>query len=414
MKVRIHKGAHEIGGSCVEVESGGARIILDVGKPLDAGKKHVPLPAAIDGSVSAVLISHYHQDHWGLVDQVPKSVPIYIGKAADAILREASFWTKSAWVEPSGFFRSRRTMRIGPFAVTPYLNDHSAFDAYSFLIEAGGRRLFYTGDIRGHGRKHRAFDYFLEQPPKGVNVLLMEGTNIFPRSGSANLEKSLVTEDQVEWDFVRTFDETRGVVVAKSSAQNIDRVVTIYRAATRTRRTVVMDLYGASVARATGRSSIPSPWSSHAAPVRVFVPRRQQLQVKEAREFRRVKELGKSRIYEKEIARTPERFVVVSNLQTAHQLDEAGALKEAGAVWSNWSGYLKEKQGRDWTSFMDRRGIPWVVHHTSGHASVADLQRMAKAIKPKRIVPIHTSGSLSYPDLFKNVDIQRDGAWWEV
>jgi Cft2 family RNA processing exonuclease len=35
MQVRIHRGAAEIGGSCVELESGGARLVLDIGLPLD-------------------------------------------------------------------------------------------------------------------------------------------------------------------------------------------------------------------------------------------------------------------------------------------------------------------------------------------------------------------------------------------
>ena len=45
MQVKIHRGAHEIGGSCVEVESHGSRIVLDVGKPLWAEwNEQVPLP----------------------------------------------------------------------------------------------------------------------------------------------------------------------------------------------------------------------------------------------------------------------------------------------------------------------------------------------------------------------------------
>ena len=46
LNVRIHRGAHEIGGSCVELEYRGSRIVLDVGKPLWAGwDEVVPLPA---------------------------------------------------------------------------------------------------------------------------------------------------------------------------------------------------------------------------------------------------------------------------------------------------------------------------------------------------------------------------------
>ena len=34
MRCRIHRGCHEIGGNCIEVESQGKRIVLDVGLPL--------------------------------------------------------------------------------------------------------------------------------------------------------------------------------------------------------------------------------------------------------------------------------------------------------------------------------------------------------------------------------------------
>ena len=77
MNVRIHRGAHEIGGSCVEVEYLGSRIVLDVGKPLWAGwDQFVPLPEVpgladgSDPSLAGVLISHPHLDHYGLIDQV--------------------------------------------------------------------------------------------------------------------------------------------------------------------------------------------------------------------------------------------------------------------------------------------------------------------------------------------------------
>src|SRR5687767_8709481 len=100
MRVRIHRGAREIGGSCVEVSSRGARLILDVGKPLSAGpREHVPLPAVpglSDGGdplLLGVLISHPHLDHYGLVDQVHPSVAVYAGREAAALVSAARFFS---------------------------------------------------------------------------------------------------------------------------------------------------------------------------------------------------------------------------------------------------------------------------------------------------------------------------------
>ena len=36
MRLRIHRGTKEIGGTCIEAEAQGKRLVLDVGLPLDA------------------------------------------------------------------------------------------------------------------------------------------------------------------------------------------------------------------------------------------------------------------------------------------------------------------------------------------------------------------------------------------
>jgi ribonuclease J len=33
MRVCIHRGAHEIGGTCIEIEAQGKRLVLDIGPP---------------------------------------------------------------------------------------------------------------------------------------------------------------------------------------------------------------------------------------------------------------------------------------------------------------------------------------------------------------------------------------------
>jgi len=119
------------------------------------------------------VITHAHQDHWGLAGQIPAGTPLFLGQATHRILAEAAFWTSGLDVEPAGSLVHRQTFQLGPFRLTSFLNDHSAFDAYSVLVEAGGRRLFYTGDIRGHGRKSALFDELLRKPPADVDVLLM-------------------------------------------------------------------------------------------------------------------------------------------------------------------------------------------------------------------------------------------------
>lgn len=157
MRVRIHRGAHEIGGSCVEVEAAdGSRVLLDLGRPLENGAGAPPpaIPGLTehDPTLLGLLVSHPHADHYGLVTDLTVDLPVYLGREAAEILEAAAFFSPITHrVTPAGFLIDRTPFTLGPFTITPYLADHSAFDSYSLLVEADGARLFYTGDIRGHG-----------------------------------------------------------------------------------------------------------------------------------------------------------------------------------------------------------------------------------------------------------------------
>lgn len=260
MRVRIHRGASEIGGNCVELEIDAKRLVLDLGRPLDAEcDSDLPnvagLSAPDDGSLLGVILSHPHQDHYGLVALADPSVPIYVGEAAAAILEAASFFTPSGLrLRPAGFLEDRRPFALGPYTVTPFLVDHSAFDSYALLVEGAGRRLFYTGDFRAHGRKASLVRQLCDRPPKDIDVVLLEGTHVRGEGEGINGP----SERDVELSMAETFRTANGLGVVFSSTQNLDRLVTIYRACKRSRRTLVVDLYAAATAIATAHRTIPS------------------------------------------------------------------------------------------------------------------------------------------------------------
>ena len=419
-RVRIHRGSHEIGGSCVEVDFRGSRIVLDVGKPLWAGwGEVVPLPDVSgladgsDPSLAGVFISHPHLDHFGLVGQVDSRVPVFVGREAALLLAEAEFFSAAgATLYPAGFLAHRVPLQAGAFTVTPYLADHSGFDAYSLLVEAGGRRLFYTGDVRGHGRKARLFDELLLDPPRGVDALLCEGTHIRGADEPDHeVEHSGRSESDLELTLAQHMSDTPGAVTVLSSAQNIDRLVTVYRACRRAGRTLVADLYTASIVAAIGRSSIPQPgFPSY----KVYVPNRQRVLVKTAGQFDRTNLVWACRVYPEWLAEHAGEVTLLQPSSAVPELLRSGILAGGKVVWSMWPGYLRDTGGERLVRSLTLAGVPFVVDHSSGHASTADLSRLVASMKPTTVVPIHTKGAERYPDLFPSVALHADGQWWRV
>jgi len=110
---------------------------------------------------------------------------------------------------------------LGPFTITPYLADHSAYDAFSLLIEAGGRSLFYTGDLRGHGRKATAFERLLADPPSPIHAILMEGTSF--RNVSQCIGATATPSGAVVWSLWDGYlDQPSGTIAALISVDLCD------------------------------------------------------------------------------------------------------------------------------------------------------------------------------------------------
>lgn len=414
VRVRIHRGARQIGGSAIEVEASGQRLLLDCGLPLDADPEDdtllpdMPSLRTGDASLLGIVLSHGHRDHWGLIPKARADIPLFMGAATERILCAAApFLQGGVMMRAARHLADRQPLALGPFTVTPYLVDHSAFDAYALLVEADGRRLFYSGDLRAHGRKHALFDRMLRHPPSAIDAMLMEGSSI----GRLPEHHVFPTEQDIEEALVASMRVTAGMVLVAASAQNIDRVVSIYRAAKRTGRTLLVDLYAAEILRATGRDSIPQ---THWLDVALFTPHRQRVMVKERGLFDLLDRHKTGRVFPEDLAATPERFVMLYRHAFHQDLVRAGCLGDAVAIWSQWAGYLAQPYGAAAVSALQAQGVRVEAVHTSGHASIADLKRLVEALAPKQLVPIHTLEPQRFGEFFPNVAQRQDGQWWEV
>jgi len=137
-------------------------------------------------------------------------------------------------------YKAWEAFEIGDFKITPYLVDHSATDAYAFLIEADDKRVLYSGDFRANGRKSKLFDKMIkDENLKNLDVLMMEGT-MMQRSN-----KDFPDEQSVEDKIYETINKSNDISFMIGSSQNVDSIVSAYRACKKAKKIFVIDIYTA-------------------------------------------------------------------------------------------------------------------------------------------------------------------------
>lgn len=434
MKFKIHRGTKEIGGSCVEVWTENTRILLDFGMPLverdgkefDFSKfkelnsqeliEHGVLPDIkglyneTDKLIDGVIISHPHQDHYGLSNFIDKKVKHFLGEATHKIIELNSLFTpQEIIIENANYFEKEKVFQIGDFSITPYWADHSAFDAYSFLVEAEGKSIFYSGDFRNHGRKSNAFKWFTHNAPQNVDYLLLEGTTIGREC------KPFKTETEIENDLMEVFQQQNKINLIYTSGQNIDRIVSIYRACIRTNKIFVVDVYVATILKELSKfAKIPFP-SKEFENLKVMFPYYTSRRLKNEGHEQILYQFKNFKITKEEISNQADKIVMVVRPSMQKDLENINEINGGNLIFSMWEGYLQKSDTKKFLDYLTNRNFTIQKIHTSGHADTETLKQMVEAIKPKNIVPIHTFSGSEYDKIFTTPIVEmNDGETKEI
>ncbi len=436
MKIIIHRGTKEIGGSCVEVATATTRVIVDLGMPLvspwnkkekleSAGLSRKTSKELFDlgvlppakglysmdtewPSVDAIILSHPHQDHYGLLGHIRPAIPVYMSDGAKRIITASDiFLPLKVRIKNPVSIEDRKPVQIGDITVTPYLVDHSGFGALAFLIEGEGKKVFYSGDFRAHGRKWKLFHKFLRTAPKGVDCLLMEGTTL------GRPAKRMDTEEEVEKKIVQIAKAKKGLKLVYASGQNVDRLVSFYKAAQAIRGVFVIDLYTAYVLESLGHSSIPH-LSTRFPNLKVLYTKYLMRKIAASKMSELFKRYRPYEIKPQEIGADPSRFFLMYRESLSEDVQAIGNFKDAVMIYSMYEGYRHEASFVKVQEFLTRNGIGLETAHTSGHAGVEDLKKLVAALKPKVLTPIHTFEPDKYHELWDSIHPLNDGDVFEV
>lgn len=381
MKIHIHRGQNQIGGSIIEISTEATKIIFDVGINLDEDTTiNVPEIKGLFYGVKeydAVFISHYHSDHFGLLDYIVPDIPIYIGERAYKIISAAQSYREIKSEFSPSFLYDRIPICIGNIKITPIECDHSAFDSYMFLIEADNKTILYTGDFRGNGRKD--YNNLIEILPK-VDAVIIEGTTLSREDTITNIE-----EEFLEDIAIKELKKHTGPAFVMMSAMNIDRLITCYNAAKNTDRIFLEDLYTAGIACAASKN-IPNPIEF--ADVKVFMTDGNSKRHEDLNKY------GDAKISKYSIAK--QRYLMCIRQSMKNYLEKLNKLQsfEDGVLfYGMWKGYQEQKDMQEFLEFMKSKGVKIHTLHTSGHADVNTIECLIDKIKPQIIIPVHTENS---------------------
>jgi len=294
---------------------------------------------------------------------------------------------------------SGKSFSCGDFKITPYLMDHSAFDSYAFLVEAEGKSLFYSGDFREHGRKQGVFQWFLDNAPEDIDVLLLEGT-VLNRGLKGKGAGEFKSEREIEEETVKLLKASKNMTLLYFSAQNIDRLVSFYRASLRTGKIFAIDFYTANILGGL-KDAARIPYPSKAYPnIKVFFPYWLCKRITQEGREELMYRYKSYKITRKEISDRSGEIMMMVRTSMLKDLELIRNIEGATFIYSLWEGYLQDYSMQKMMQFIKRKKMIFYQVHTSGHAGMDTLKKMVAKLKPGKIIPIHTFHPDKYAGLF--------------
>lgn len=388
MEIRIIKGTNQIGGCITEITSKNTKILIDFGTDLEDDKESFELDGLTYGKskYDAVFITHSHIDHIGLINKINKDIPIYVEEISLKIYSTTcDFCMEDNLSRKINTFKIYDVIKIKDIKVTPYRVDHSSYNSCMFMIECENKKILHTGDFRLHGRKKDETLNNLKKIGK-VDLLITEGTSL----SRDVLEHE--TEEEIEKEALNYIKKYDQVFIMHSSA-NIDRTISFIKAALKTGKNYILDLFTYSLNKVINLN-IKVDYKR----IFVWIPLRYSFKDEDFKN--KYMNFDNSSCFGKRYAMN----VKSSMLDDIKKLKEKGLITNACLIYSMWPGYIeKEEKLRNFISEIKAMGIEFKMLHTSGHADINSMKKINEITKPDKTIIIHTENREKGKDIFNNV-----------
>jgi len=480
IELTFYGGVRQIGGTKILLRSDGGSVFIDFGKDFTLENAyfeepfsppfHIPsllrvgalpdIPGLYridpDRPVDGVIVSHAHLDHCGHIPLLSPHVPVYVGADTKELILIRSAMGTGGWANDFSLtdwrtFTTGDVVEMGRGAIRfmPVHVDHSVPASYGFIIEADGKKIAYTGDLRMHGRHPRMTEDFVGAlKVNSIDALICEGTHVAPEAGDpeadlvsqmesvlrlrmgestpAAINLPCSTEADVEAQLSQVIRSAPGLVLVEVAPLDLDRVFSVWRAACDAGRILVLPSRLAYVVhetkRRTAMENLPDirGCALYLSQIKKRADRRRVEEPPDVEELivgRRAWEqalavrwvAGGGLIFglpqgRQAIRESGDRFVLcspqVTKLLAELSYDGDATAQPIAFILSKIGPFNPEmaisfNRLRQWLAMY---GCDSYYHvHVSGHASAEDIARIIEVASPSRVIPVHTR----YPEMFE-------------
>ncbi|MDX1534878.1 MAG: MBL fold metallo-hydrolase RNA specificity domain-containing protein, partial [Thermoplasmata archaeon] len=289
-------------------------------------------------------------------------------------------------------FRTGDTIRVHCLEVEPVHVDHSVPGAYGFVLHTSDGPIVYTGDLRRHGPHGEMTDDFLEAAVAArPKALVTEGTRMAPEETRKDF-----TEQEVQRRSSRVVANAGDrLVTATFYPRDIDRMRTMYLAATEGNRQFITSSRTAFLLRALERDAglqFPRVFRDYGAKAYFRDLTRQ------AKWETKLQDALGDRAVDAAYVRAHESETVLQ-LDFPHMTELVDVAPTPGGEFIHSKSEPFEEddlEDRVLHRWLERFGLRHQQLHASGHLSRPEIETMVREINPDLVVPVHTE----HPKLF--------------